>query len=97
MTQIEILRDQLVSRTKDEHGNRIKEWDVWYEGQYLGTIIKIGFTYWDDATKYPKAHFSLVAALENYLDLISDEPVVELLVPTEVPEKTIWNFLKGKF
>lgn len=101
MTQTEVinmLNDQMVIRNQDQYGHKIYEWDMWFQGNYIGTIIKKGFTYWVDDLSNVHPEFSLQAAILRFVEIAVDTTEVEVIVnpvATEAPEATIFNFVKG--
>ncbi|QPI13851.1 hypothetical protein MYO4S_00095 [Serratia phage 4S] len=94
---IELLTDQLVRRNVTEDGQRVDEYDVWYQGAYLGTIEKHGLIYHTDILVDLPGHMSLQAALLEYEQLALESNGLEavVFVPEELPEHTIINFFKG--
>lgn len=66
LSLINALNDQLITRGT---GNKA-EYDVWYEGHYLGTIVRVGLTYAeykeDQHFKYHGHELCLQAALLRF-------------------------------
>lgn len=91
---INLLRDQLVSRELNEKNERIQEFDVWFEGTYLGTITKTKEQYVNTLNR--TVRYSLVGALLEFIDEAreSQGPSAIFMVPDEKPESTIFKVLR---